>query len=270
MIDVRQTNFDLADREPWAQYDAVLERCVSHSRALASLQILGAMGVPCVNNAHVAQVCGSKLETSLALAEAALPVPRVKIAFTPDSALEAIEAIGYPVVLKPAVGFMGTAAGKDQRPRGGRGGSRTQRDARLVPSQHLLRPGVHRQTGRATYARLSSVTKRSAASRAVRRTGSRTRPAAVQAQNCPVTRRRSTSSRGRRRRRSAAASWPSIFWKTKTAVCWSTKSTTRWSFATALQPTGVDIPGGSSTMSWLLPRGETPALNTNRQGEVSA
>ncbi len=112
MIDVRRTSFDLHERERWTAYDVVLERCVSHSRAVSALQILDAMGVPCVNNAHVAQVCGSKLETSLALLNAGLPTPRVKIAFTPQAALEAIEAIGYPVVLKPAVGSWGRLLAK--------------------------------------------------------------------------------------------------------------------------------------------------------------
>jgi [lysine-biosynthesis-protein LysW]--L-2-aminoadipate ligase len=112
MIDVRRTIFDLQEQNGWTRYDAVLERCVSHSRAMAALQILEAVGVPCVNTTHVAQVCGSKLETSLALVQAGVPTPEVKIAFTPDSALEAIEAIEYPAVLKPAVGSWGRLLAK--------------------------------------------------------------------------------------------------------------------------------------------------------------
>lgn len=112
MIDVRQTSFDLHEQNRWTRYDAVLERCVSHSRALAALQILGALGVSCVNTAHVAQVCGSKLETSLALIQAGVPTPAVKIAFTPTSALHAIEKLGYPTVLKPAVGSWGRLLAK--------------------------------------------------------------------------------------------------------------------------------------------------------------
>ena len=112
MIDVRQAIFDLHDQAHWRTYDVVLERCVSHSRALAALQILGALGVRCVNEAQVAQVCGSKLETSLALMNAGVPTPKVKVAFTPASALEAIEEIGYPAVLKPAVGSWGRLLAK--------------------------------------------------------------------------------------------------------------------------------------------------------------
>lgn len=112
MIDVRSKVFDLDDPSPWQQYDVILERCVSHSRAQAALQILGRWGIPCVNNAHVAQVCGSKLETSLALAAAGAPMPQVRIATTEAAALAAIEAMGYPVVLKPAVGSWGRLLAK--------------------------------------------------------------------------------------------------------------------------------------------------------------
>lgn len=112
MIDVRKVNFNLHDRERWQAYDVILERCVSHSRALASLQILGSWGVPCVNNIQVAQICGDKLHTSLALISKGVATPQVRIAFTPESALESIEEIGYPVVLKPAVGSWGRLLAK--------------------------------------------------------------------------------------------------------------------------------------------------------------
>jgi [lysine-biosynthesis-protein LysW]--L-2-aminoadipate ligase len=36
-----------------------------------------------------------------------VPTPRTILAFTPESAIEAIEELGYPVVLKPAVGSWG-------------------------------------------------------------------------------------------------------------------------------------------------------------------
>jgi [lysine-biosynthesis-protein LysW]--L-2-aminoadipate ligase len=112
LIDVRKVRFDLEAREQFAQYDVVLERCVSHSRAAAALEILGSWGIPCVNTAAVARICGDKLATSLALVANNVPTPRVEIAFTPESALEAIESIGYPAVLKPAVGSWGRLLAK--------------------------------------------------------------------------------------------------------------------------------------------------------------
>ncbi|TME83670.1 MAG: RimK family alpha-L-glutamate ligase [Chloroflexi bacterium] len=43
---------------------------------------------------------------------AGVPSPRTLIAFTPESALEAIETLGYPVVLKPAIGSWGRLLAK--------------------------------------------------------------------------------------------------------------------------------------------------------------
>jgi len=88
-------------------YDVVVERCINHSRALYALKILQDLGVPTVNTYKVADTCGNKILTSSALMEAGVPSPRTLIAFTPESALEAIERIGYPAVLKPAVGSWG-------------------------------------------------------------------------------------------------------------------------------------------------------------------
>ncbi len=88
-------------------FDVLLERCISHSRASTMLRVLESWGVPCVNPSRLAEVCGDKVATNLALLEHGLPVPRARVAFTPEAALEAIEEIGYPAVLKPAVGSWG-------------------------------------------------------------------------------------------------------------------------------------------------------------------
>ena len=109
--DDRQIIFDL-QRNEWQGYDVVLERCINHSRALSALRILTDWHVPTVNSYDTAACCGSKLETTTALIRHGLPTPRCKVAFTPASALEAIEELGYPVVLKPAVGSWGRLLSK--------------------------------------------------------------------------------------------------------------------------------------------------------------
>ena len=109
-IDDREIVFDLAAQPP--RYDVVLERCLHHSRALYSLRILNQWGVPTVNTYEVALTCGDKINTTTALIAAGVPSPRTLIAFTPESALEAIETLGYPVVLKPAVGSWGRLLAK--------------------------------------------------------------------------------------------------------------------------------------------------------------
>jgi [lysine-biosynthesis-protein LysW]---L-2-aminoadipate ligase len=109
-IDDRELIFDL-DRPP-PRYDVVLERCLHHSRALYALRILNGWGIPTVNSYAVAMTCGDKINTTTALVAAGVPSPRTLIAFTPESALEAIERLGYPVVLKPAIGSWGRLLAK--------------------------------------------------------------------------------------------------------------------------------------------------------------
>ncbi|MGB8647327.1 MAG: lysine biosynthesis protein LysX [Anaerolineae bacterium] len=111
-VDDRDLVFDLENPAPWSKYDVVLERCINHSRALYALKILNDWGIPTVNTAHVADVCGNKLVTSSALIRAGVPSPRIKVAFTPESALQAIEELGYPVILKPAIGSWGRLLSK--------------------------------------------------------------------------------------------------------------------------------------------------------------
>ncbi|HXF60029.1 MAG TPA: lysine biosynthesis protein LysX [Caldilineaceae bacterium] len=98
--------------QDFSQYDLIVERCINHSRALYSLRILNDRGIPTVNTAQVADICGNKLQTTSALAAAGVPSPRTLIAYSSESALRAIEELGYPVVLKPAVGSWGRLLSK--------------------------------------------------------------------------------------------------------------------------------------------------------------
>ncbi len=110
-IDDRRVIFDIQNNG-WNNYDVIIERCVSHSRALYALLLFRDWGIPTVNTYEVAENCGNKLLTTSALVRAGIPTPVVKIAFTPQSALEAIEEMGYPVVLKPGVGSWGRLLSK--------------------------------------------------------------------------------------------------------------------------------------------------------------
>jgi len=109
-IDDREIKLDI-DR-PNLECDVVLERAINHLRALYALRIYNDWGIPTVNTYDVANTCGDKLLTSAALMRHHVPTPRTIIAFTPESALEAIEELEYPVVLKPAVGSWGRLLAK--------------------------------------------------------------------------------------------------------------------------------------------------------------
>ena len=110
MIDDRNLKFDLKNNH--FDLDVLIERSINHSRALHAIRIFESAGVKCVNSFEVATVCGDKLLTSSALQDNNIPQPDIKIAFTESSALEAIEEMGYPVVLKPAVGSWGRLLSK--------------------------------------------------------------------------------------------------------------------------------------------------------------
>jgi [lysine-biosynthesis-protein LysW]--L-2-aminoadipate ligase len=110
MIDDRAVTFTLGRRA--FDVDVILERSINHSRALHALRLFESQGIVCVNASAVAATCGDKLLTSVALQEHGVPQPEVRVAFTPESALAAIEEMGYPVVLKPAVGSWGRLLAK--------------------------------------------------------------------------------------------------------------------------------------------------------------
>ncbi|MCM2271235.1 MAG: lysine biosynthesis protein LysX [candidate division Zixibacteria bacterium] len=110
MIDDRELTFTIG--ENGFKLDVLIERCINHSRALHALTLFELAGVRCVNTASVATVCGDKLLTTVALQRCRVPQPPVRVAFTEESGLRAIEEMGYPVVLKPAVGSWGRLLSK--------------------------------------------------------------------------------------------------------------------------------------------------------------
>jgi [lysine-biosynthesis-protein LysW]--L-2-aminoadipate ligase len=106
VIDDRELVLAL-EKKPELGVDVVLERCIQHSRALYALAVLETWGIPTVNTFEVADVCGNKLLTTMRLIRDGVPSPRTRLAFTPESALAAVEELGYPAVLKPLVGSWG-------------------------------------------------------------------------------------------------------------------------------------------------------------------
>lgn len=94
------------------EVDLVLDRGLVHSRAEYSLRLLQSAGIKTVNSYQATITCDNKFLTSVTLHEAAVPTLRTMIAYSPESALKAIELLGYPVVLKPPVGSWGRLLAK--------------------------------------------------------------------------------------------------------------------------------------------------------------
>jgi len=105
-IDPREVRFEVGGPGP-GEYDAALIRCVSPTEAYYVTRWLEGAGIPCISPHKTVATCGDKYLTSTALVEAGIPSPRTVMAMSPEAALEAIEAMGYPVVLKPLFGSWG-------------------------------------------------------------------------------------------------------------------------------------------------------------------
>lgn len=92
---------------PWSEYALVMERCMSTSRGLYAAAILNAWCIPTINPYATAAVCADKLQTALQLALHGIPQPQTRLSFTTSAALNSIESLGYPSVLKPVTGSWG-------------------------------------------------------------------------------------------------------------------------------------------------------------------
>ena len=68
--------------------------------------------MPTISSHRTVSTCGDKMLTSAALQAAGVPIPRTLMALSVESALEAIEEMGYPVVLKPPLGSWGRLLAK--------------------------------------------------------------------------------------------------------------------------------------------------------------
>lgn len=110
LINDDEAFFDITRRP--AAVDVLFERSVSYSRGLYISRIFTAHAIPVINPPLVAERCGDKYQTSQLLAQAGLPTPRVLMAFSPESALAACDALGYPCVLKPVIGSWGRLLAK--------------------------------------------------------------------------------------------------------------------------------------------------------------
>ncbi len=106
-IDLREIVFDPASAADWLAYDAVVDRSVSLTASLTATRIFEGLGIRCINPVHAIETCSDKLATTIALIRAGVPTPGVRVGLGADSALRAVEQIGYPAVLKPTVGSWG-------------------------------------------------------------------------------------------------------------------------------------------------------------------
>jgi len=108
MIDVKITQISTESKRSDFDFgDVVLERCISYFRGLHFTACLEFLDVPVINKFAVANNCGNKMITSLLLKKHNVPTPKTYFSFSSETALENLEKIGYPMVIKPVVGSWG-------------------------------------------------------------------------------------------------------------------------------------------------------------------
>ncbi|MBP2250407.1 [lysine-biosynthesis-protein LysW]--L-2-aminoadipate ligase [Halarchaeum solikamskense] len=112
-IDVREPRFAIGDRpDEFDDLDLVLNRCQESSRVRYVSRFCEHYDLPVVNGSEPTSTCADKVRGSIALADAGVPTPRTEVAFDVESALDVIEAFGYPCVLKPVTGSWGRLMAK--------------------------------------------------------------------------------------------------------------------------------------------------------------
>lgn len=108
MVDAKITQINTESKRSDFDFgDVVLERCVSYFRGLHFTACLEFLDVPVINKFEVANNCGNKMITSLLLKKHNVPTPKTYFSFSSETALENLEKVGYPMVIKPVVGSWG-------------------------------------------------------------------------------------------------------------------------------------------------------------------
>ena len=107
LVDAKDLPLEITGRVSGLPQGVVLQRCVSHYRNLHTTAALEGLGHRVVNNFRSASVSSDKVFCSIALAKAGIPTPKTFLATTEESALRALDQLGYPAVVKPVVGSWG-------------------------------------------------------------------------------------------------------------------------------------------------------------------
>ena len=113
MLDCKALSLNLEDGrdDDTLSNSTVIQRCVSYFRSVHSTSMLEGLGYRVINSFETSNICGNKLFAHVTLRMNGVKTPKAITAFSAESALSAIEKIGYPVVIKPTVGSWGRLIG---------------------------------------------------------------------------------------------------------------------------------------------------------------
>jgi [lysine-biosynthesis-protein LysW]---L-2-aminoadipate ligase len=85
----------------------IIQRCVSYFKSIHATAALEGLGAHIINSLHTATLCGNKLFAHMELQKARVKTPKAFSAFSEESAIRALDNLGYPAVIKPTIGSWG-------------------------------------------------------------------------------------------------------------------------------------------------------------------
>jgi [lysine-biosynthesis-protein LysW]--L-2-aminoadipate ligase len=108
LVDAKITQINTDNKKDDFDFgDVILERCISYFRGLHFTACLEFLDYLVINKFEVARICGNKLFLSLLLKKSQVPTPKTYFSFSSEAAMENIEKVGFPLVLKPVIGSWG-------------------------------------------------------------------------------------------------------------------------------------------------------------------
>jgi [lysine-biosynthesis-protein LysW]--L-2-aminoadipate ligase len=100
--------FDITDGNGFkTDVDVFLQRSISMTRAVYTSFILESYGYRVVSSHDTLSITEDKLIMTSHLKRNHVPTPRTMVAFTKETAMDAIHDLGYPVIIKPISGSWG-------------------------------------------------------------------------------------------------------------------------------------------------------------------
>lgn len=106
-LDCKNLTIDLNDKSSKHRGKVVLQRSVGYFKNVHSTAALEGVGAQVINPLHTAIMCGNKMYAHMELQKAGIKTPKAVAAFSGESAIDVLDNIGYPAVIKPTVGSWG-------------------------------------------------------------------------------------------------------------------------------------------------------------------
>ena len=85
----------------------IIQRCVSYFKSVHATAALEGLGAHIINSLRTATDCGNTLFAHMELQKAGVKTPNAFSAFSEESAIAALDNLGYPAVIKPTIGSWG-------------------------------------------------------------------------------------------------------------------------------------------------------------------